>query len=120
MNKIKELRKQNNLTQTDLAKFMSTTASNISGWELDKWQPSNDDLIKLANYFNVSIEYLLSSKNLLTAEDNANGEMDTKKISMTTDQKDIFDKTNEVLEVLGYKGKELIIVFCDTLIANFK
>lgn len=54
-----------------------------------------------------------------TAEDYANGVTDTKKVSITADQEDILDKTNEVLDLLGDKGKELIIDFCDMLLEKF-
>lgn len=59
MNKIRELRKQAGLTQTDLAQKLQTTTSNISGWECDKWQPDNQTLIALADLFDVSLDELL-------------------------------------------------------------
>lgn len=59
MNRIKELRKQAGLTQDKLAKMLSVTQANLSGWELDKWQPDQEALNKLADYFNVSVDYLL-------------------------------------------------------------
>lgn len=59
MNRIKLLRTQKGLTQVQLAKLMNISQSNLSGWESEKWQPDNDSLIKLANYFDVSIDYLL-------------------------------------------------------------
>lgn len=54
-----------------------------------------------------------------TAEDYADGVRYTKKVSITADQEDIFDKTNEVIDLLGDKGKELIIDFCDMLLEKF-
>ncbi|MDE7438951.1 MAG: helix-turn-helix domain-containing protein [Clostridia bacterium] len=59
MNRIKELRKQAGLTQEKLAKMLSVTQANLSGWELDKWQPDQEALNKLADYFNVSVDYIL-------------------------------------------------------------
>lgn len=59
MNKIRELRKSNKLTQGELAEVLNTTTSNVSGWECGKWQPDNDTLVKLANFFGVTIDYLL-------------------------------------------------------------
>ena len=59
MNRIKLLRTQKGLTQVQLAKLMNISQSNLSGWESEKWQPDNDSLINLANYFDVSIDYLL-------------------------------------------------------------
>lgn len=61
-----------------------------------------------------------NTNSVYTAEDYANGVKETKKISITADQEDILDKTNEVLEILGEKGKELIIEFCDMILNKFK
>lgn len=56
---LKELRKENNLWQSDLAKKLSVTDATISRWELGKQEPDFDMLIKVAKYFNVSTDYLL-------------------------------------------------------------
>ncbi len=63
MLKIKELRKENNLTQSELAKLLSTTSANISGWETDKWQPDINNLIKMCEIFKCSIDYLVGREN---------------------------------------------------------
>lgn len=59
MNTIKELRKEKGLTQTDLAKVVGLDQTAISKWELDKALPDTAILIKLSEFFNVSIDYLL-------------------------------------------------------------
>lgn len=56
---IKELRKENKLTQTQLAKILNTTQDTISLWELEKSYPDIFNLIKLAQIFNVTTDYLL-------------------------------------------------------------
>ena len=63
MNRVKELRKRNNISQEKLSKLLNTTQSNISGWESDKWQPDNDNLIKMCDIFNCSLDYLLGRDN---------------------------------------------------------
>lgn len=55
-----------------------------------------------------------------TAEDYADGVTDTKKVSITADQEDVLDKYKEVESLLGEKGKNLVIEFCDVLIEKFK
>lgn len=57
--RIKELRKDKGLTQTQLAKQISSTQDTISLWELGKSYPDIINLIKLAKYFAVSTDYLL-------------------------------------------------------------
>lgn len=67
MNRIKELRKRFSLTQEKLANMLSVTQANLSGWELGKWQPDQDALNKLADYFNVSVDYLLGREETTTS-----------------------------------------------------
>ena len=56
---IRELRKEQSLTQSELAQMMQTTQDTISLWELGKSMPDIVALVKLAKLFNVSTDYLL-------------------------------------------------------------
>lgn len=53
-----ELRKSCNLTQADCSKIFNVTKSTISGWETGRNEPNITTLINIADYFNVSIDYL--------------------------------------------------------------
>lgn len=57
--KLKELRKEKNLTQTDIAKMFNVKDATVSAWEVGKSQPSFEIVKELAKYFGVSIDYLL-------------------------------------------------------------
>ena len=57
--RIKLLRKSKGWTQHDLAEKMGTDARMISLYESKKTIPSAEALIKIAEIFNVSIDYLL-------------------------------------------------------------
>lgn len=59
-NKIKELRIKAGLKQAELAKMLNVTQGNLSAWELGRWEPSANDLIKLGKIFNCSVDYLLN------------------------------------------------------------
>ena len=61
--KIKELRLGHGLNQVELGKKLSVTKQTISNWENDNIQPSIDMLIKIADYFSVSTDYLLERDN---------------------------------------------------------
>lgn len=63
MNNIKELRKKKNILQTKLALDLNLTQEAISSYETERVTPSADILIKLAEYFNTSIDYLLCRTN---------------------------------------------------------
>lgn len=59
MIRLKELRKQRGLNQTDLAKAIGIAQPTLSGWESEKFQIDDANKIKLADYFGVSIDYLM-------------------------------------------------------------
>lgn len=59
MNRIKELREELGLTQSELALKTNTSQRNISRWEKNEIEMGANFAITLARYFNVSVEYLL-------------------------------------------------------------
>lgn len=59
MNNIKKLRQELNLTQVQLAEQFALDQTTISKWELGKALPDTQTLIKLANFFDVSTDFLL-------------------------------------------------------------
>lgn len=56
---LRMLRAKYKLSQQDIGEIVGLTSQAVSKWENDIAQPDNDSLIKLAKYFNVSIDYLL-------------------------------------------------------------
>ena len=71
-NKFRNLRKKNNLLQSDIAEKLNVSTSTIGMWEQGRNQPDNESLIKIANLFNVSTDYLLDNdlKDVNVSEDN--------------------------------------------------
>jgi len=61
--RIKELRISRGLNQVELAKKLSVTKQTVSNWENDNIQPSIDMLERIADFFNVSTDYLLGREN---------------------------------------------------------
>lgn len=57
--KIRNLRKDFNISQVELATRLGVTKQCVSNWENDNILPSVDMLVKIAKYFNVSTDYLL-------------------------------------------------------------
>ncbi len=57
--RIRELREEKGLKQKELAKAIGVAAPRISEWETGKGRPVYEDLIALAKYFDVSVDYLL-------------------------------------------------------------
>ena len=56
---IKKLRKDYKLTQSDLANLLKVSISAVALWETNKRYPNLNIILKIANIFNVSIDYLL-------------------------------------------------------------
>ena len=59
MNRVKEIREDKGLTQMQIAKEIGITQRNYSYIETGKTMLTEDILIKLADYYNTSIDYLL-------------------------------------------------------------
>lgn len=59
MNRISELRSRENLTQKDFAKKINMNYSVISRIETGERPIRDDELINIANFFNVTTDYLL-------------------------------------------------------------
>lgn len=57
--KIQMLRKQNGMSQQNLADKLNITRQTISKWESDQSLPDLDTLLKMAELFNVSIAYIV-------------------------------------------------------------
>ena len=65
---LKKIRQDNDLTQEELAKKISTSRSNIANYENDKNMPSIDILEKLSEILNCSIDYLLGKSDIKTPD----------------------------------------------------
>ncbi|AEE96927.1 helix-turn-helix domain-containing protein [Mahella australiensis] len=54
-----ELRKERKMTQEELANVLGISRSALSLYETDKRQPDFQTICRLADFFNVSVDYLL-------------------------------------------------------------
>ena len=61
--KLKEIRKNSNLTQGQIAKIINTTQSNISSYENGNTLILTAFLYNFAKYFNVSMDYICDRNN---------------------------------------------------------
>lgn len=59
MNRIKQLREENNWTQLELSQKMNCAMSSIAMYEKGDRKPSLEVLVKLSEIFNCSIDYIL-------------------------------------------------------------
>lgn len=59
MKKVYELRKAQKVTQEQLAQILGITYQAYAHYEKGRCKPDIDCVVKLADFFNVSIDYLL-------------------------------------------------------------
>ncbi|MEE1279489.1 MAG: helix-turn-helix transcriptional regulator [Oscillospiraceae bacterium] len=57
--RLKDLREDRDLKQTDIAELLKTTRQQISKWETGVQMMGVDKYIELAKFYNVSLDYLL-------------------------------------------------------------
>lgn len=77
------------ITAYKVAKDTGITTATLTSWKQGKYVPKQEKLIKIANYFNVSIEYLTTGK-----------EEEKEPVLTPKDERDISKKLNETLEQL--------------------
>ena len=57
--RLRKVRKSKKLTQKEVADFIGNKCNTISDWETGKNEPSLEKLIVLADFFEVSLDWLL-------------------------------------------------------------
>ena len=92
MNRIKQLRELNNMTQQDLADKLDKAKSTIAMYENETRKPSLKVLNQLAEIFDVSIDYLLGLTN--TDDNIKDNEID---IAFYEGYKDLNEEDKEIL-----------------------
>jgi len=107
--KLKELREEKKLTQADLAKLLNISPSTIGMWEQNRRSPDNEALKKLADIFEVSIDYLLGRNNFRTSNTESEIKLTEKdKKDIQKDLKNIMDDYREQKDGSKYyNGVEL-------------
>ena len=68
-NRIKKLREEKDLKQEQLAKILSISPSAIGMYERDEREPNDELTLKIADFFNVSTDYLLGKSDIRNPEE---------------------------------------------------
>ena len=61
--RLRELRKEKNITQLKLAMELNMSQNSISRYEKGDREPGLAELIRIADYFDVSVDFLLERTN---------------------------------------------------------
>ena len=94
--KIKKLRKERHITQSELANAIGLSRSSIGMIESNKQGTGNDSLIKIADFFDVTVDYLLSE------DDAENIEKKERDYSLTIKEQENIDmEAQKILDELS-------------------
>lgn len=99
--RITQLRKQQNLSQDELAKKVGVSRTIIGNYERDTNTPSIEVLLKIAKAFNVSIDFLVGEGKLSTLD------------------KDVLKRIEDI-EQLDSDTRQHLFFLIDNVIQNFK
>ena len=104
--RLKNLRKQAHLTQVDVAEKLGISQPAYASWERGIKKPTQENLVKIAQILNVSIDYLVGNSDGNLKED----ELDNVELlfrmnsnGLTEEEKDIFKK--ELIEFMEKRKK---------------
>lgn len=97
--KLLQLRKQNNLSQEDLANQLFITRQSVSLWEKGETVPSIDNLIMLKNLYGISIDEWVSDCDSETEPPKDACTADEKNVSVP--QKKNAEKENDTPDMCG-------------------
>ena len=103
---LKNLRKQAHLTQTEVAEKLGISQQAYASWERGIKKPTQDNLVKIAQILNVSIDYLIgTSYESVKADELDNVELIFRMNSkgLTDEEKEIFKK--ELIEFMEERKK---------------
>ncbi|MCI8369754.1 MAG: helix-turn-helix transcriptional regulator [Clostridia bacterium] len=101
---LRELRKEKNLTIAKTAEFLNMPFETYRSYEAGKNQADYETLVKLADFFGVTVDYLLGRESIITNDDRAKGWVDSDMVRVAPIEAEML----EVFREVGLKrGKEV-------------
>ena len=102
--RLKELRKQAHLTQVELASKLGIVQSSYADWERGKKKPKQNNLVKIAQVLNVSVDYLVGNSEEKADElDNIELLFRMNSKGLTEEEKEVFRK--ELIDFMEERKK---------------
>lgn len=97
--RLKKLRKDTGLTQVDVASKLGISQQAYASWERGVKKPTQDNLVKIAQILNVSVDYLVGNSEAKSEElDNIELLFRMNSKGLTEEEKEIFKK--ELIEFM--------------------
>lgn len=102
--RLKKLRKDTGLTQVDVASKLGISQQAYASWERGVKKPTQDNLVKIAQVLNVSVDYLVGNSEEKTDElDNIELLFRMNSKGLTEKEKEIFKR--ELIEFMEERKK---------------
>ena len=102
--RLKSLRKQAGLTQVDVAEELGISQPAYASWERGVKKPTQENLVKIAQILNVSVDYLVGNSEEKADElDNIELLFRMNSKGLTEEEKEIFKK--ELIEFMEERKK---------------
>lgn len=102
--RLKDLRKQAELTQVDVAEKLGISQPAYASWERGLKKPTQENLVKIAQILNVSVDYLVGNSEEKADElDNIELLFRMNSKGLTEEEKEIFKK--ELIEFMEERKK---------------
>lgn len=101
--RIRKLREQKNISQKQLADIMHISQSSISEYESGNQQPPLEMIVKLADFFDVSIDYLLGRTNIAISINRLKEKISTRSGKIPLDELfSLKDNEKEIIALMIY------------------
>lgn len=102
--RLKDLRKQAGITQVDVAEKLGISQPAYASWERGVKKPTQENLVKIAQILNVSVDYLVGNSEKKTDElDNIELLFRMNSTGLTEEEKKVFRK--ELIEFMEKRKK---------------
>ena len=115
-NRLRDLRRERDLTCKELAKFIEVSPQTINKWENEQIYPSMEKLKKLAKFFDVSTDYLLGNSDEINPYQI---EKDFEIEAVNNSKKnELNNRLNKCLSDLNNKQLEILVIIAESFTKN--
>ena len=94
-NRLKELRKNNHLTQKELAENLQMPTSTLANYESGNRTPNQTQLINMSKYFRVSVDCLIGKSEYKNAFEEYDAKLGEKKLKQITDEVNFYKNLDQ-------------------------
>lgn len=104
-NRLKMLRTEKKITQEELGKFVNVTKVSISGYENGNRTPDTETLQKLADYFDVSTDYLLGRTDVKNENNSLQGWLRSENEDLSETER--YELEKDIKDYLSHRRKRI-------------